>query len=42
MFIGFNVHSEGKQGPWLKVLPNKIRKLKNYIRRALMKDYIAV
>ena len=41
-FIGFDVHSKGEQGPWLKVLPAKIRKLKNYIRRALASEYIAV
>ena len=27
-FIGFNVFSEGPNGPWLKVLPKKLHKLK--------------
>ena len=34
-FIGFNVFSEGPNGPWIKVLPKKLHKLKCHIQVAL-------
>ena len=35
VFVGFNVSSVGPQGPWVLILPIKIRKLKRYLRKAL-------
>ena len=34
-FIGFNVFSEGPNGPWIKVLPKKLHKIKLHIQVAL-------
>ena len=34
-FIGFNMFSEGPNGPWIKVLPKKLHKLKCHIQVAL-------
>ena len=42
VFIGFDVYSVGKNGPWIKVLPIKIRKLKGYLRRVLCKTTVTV
>ena len=39
-FVGFDVCSIGLQGPWIKVMHDKVRKLKSYIRRALSKPII--
>ena len=35
VFVGFMVHSTGKDGPWIQVLQEKVRKLKSLIRRTL-------
>ena len=37
-FIGFDVHLTRTRGPWIKVLPGKVRKLKTAIRGALNRD----
>ena len=34
-FIGFDICSQGVNGPWIKVMQSKVRKLKSAIRRAL-------
>ena len=34
-FIGFNMFSEGPNGPWIKVLPKKLHKPKHHIQVAL-------
>ena len=39
-FVGFNVHSNGDKGPWLQVLPEKIKRLKSYLRNALCNNSI--
>ena len=39
-FIGFNVFSEGPNGPWLKVLPKKLHKLKCHIQVALASRWV--
>lgn len=41
-FIGFKVHSSGVQGPWLQVLPHKIKKLKRGLRYVLHNAFKAV
>lgn len=40
VFIGFNIYSTGKKGPWLAVLPAKIKKLKKVLKSALKLKYI--
>ena len=39
-FIGFNVFSEGPNGPWLKVLPKRLHKLKCHIQVALSSRWV--
>lgn len=35
VFIGYRVHSVGNKGPWIQVLPEKVRKLKKVLRYTL-------
>ena len=39
-FIGYVVHSEGKQGPWLKVTQKKLHKLHRHINAALKQTWV--
>ena len=41
-FVGFDVSSIGLHGPWIKVLHEKVKKLKYCIRRALIKESLPV
>ena len=40
-FISFKVYSTGIQGPWIKILPETIRKLKRHNTKALHSEYIS-
>ena len=39
-FIGYNVHTQGKKGPWLQVTYKKLHKLRRHIRFAVSQTYI--
>ena len=39
-FVGFRVHSTGNNGPWIAVLPQKIKKLRRLICSALDKQIV--
>ncbi len=34
-FVGYRVHSQGPHGPWIQVLPHKVKKLKRLVRNLL-------
>ena len=40
VFVGFNIHLNEDNGPWLQVLPEKIKKLKCHLRNALCNSMI--
>ncbi len=40
VFVGFRVYSRGPNGPYIKVLPEKLHKLKRSIRRCLNKSTV--
>ncbi len=40
IFVGFRVYSTGPQGPYIKVLPEKLHKLKRSIKRCLNKTSV--
>ena len=42
IFVGFRVFSMGSQGPWIKVLSQKIHKLKRIIKKTLLQRCIHV
>ena len=41
MFVGFEITTNSDKGPWLKVLPNKITKLKRVIKKCLEHEQIS-
>ena len=41
-FVGFNIDSNTDNGPWLKVLPSKLRKLKRAIIQIFHRQYVSV
>ena len=40
-FVGFDVYSIGANGPWIKVLAVKVKKLRCYLRRVLHNEYVS-
>ena len=40
-FIGFTIYSEGPQGPWMQVMPHKVRKLRCLLRQVLRNSCIS-
>ena len=40
-FIGFNVHSTGKSGPWLQVTQKKLHKLRRHLQQAIKSEVVS-